>query len=79
MKTKFLTILLLAASVVMGFRLYPSGVLIETTVEHELIFEKDTVMVIHWHKSGDKFYIITADSMELWVDNVLQLKSGVLK
>lgn len=59
-----------------SWRQYPKGVQLQIKVEHELSYEIDTVLATHWHKSGDKFYIITTDSMELWVDNVLQIKGG---
>lgn len=60
-----------------GWRLYPSGTPIQVTVEHELYPSIDTVHAMHWHKSGNKFYVITTDSTELWVDNVNQIKGDV--
>jgi hypothetical protein len=44
--------------------------LIETTIEHQMLPEKDTVMALHFHKVDNKFYVITIDSLELWVDNL---------
>lgn len=46
---------------------------LETTIEHQMIPEKDTVQARHYHKVNDKFYIITTDSTELWVDNVKEI------
>lgn len=47
---------------------------LETTIEHQMIPEKDTVQARHYHKVNDKFYIITTDSIELWVDNVKEIR-----
>lgn len=47
--------------------------LLETTIEHQMIPEKDTVLARHYHKVNNGFYIITTDSTELWVDNVKEI------
>lgn len=48
--------------------------LLQTTIEHQMIPEYDTVMVRHYHKVDNKFYIITVDSLELWVDNIKEIR-----
>jgi hypothetical protein len=50
------------------------GEIIEVTVDHQFLQEVDTVKALHWHKSGNKFYVIATDNTELWVDNVKQIK-----
>ena len=58
-----------------GWRVYPKGVPVEITIEHELIYSVDTVLATHWHRTAsNKFYVITPDSLELWVDNVRELR-----
>lgn len=47
--------------------------ILETTVEHQMIPEKDTIIARHYHKVNNGFYIITNDSTELWVDNVREI------
>ena len=47
---------------------------LETTIEHQMIPEKDTIIATHWHKVDNKFYIILPDSTDVWVDNVRELK-----
>lgn len=47
---------------------------LETTIEHQMIPEKDTVIARHYHKVNNGFYIITTDSAELWVDNVKEIR-----
>lgn len=58
------------------FRLFPDGRPLEITQEHELGIERDTVVAVHWHKVENKWYVITKDSTELWVDKVKELKIG---
>ena len=48
--------------------------ILETTIEHQMLPEKDTIIARHYHKVDNKFYIITVDSTELWVDNIKELK-----
>lgn len=48
----------------------------EITIEHQFLPEKDTVIAKHYHKVDNKFYIITVDSCELWVDNIKLLNGG---
>lgn len=47
---------------------------VQTTVDHQMIPEYDTVTIKHYHKVDNKFYLITVDSTELWVDNIKELK-----
>jgi hypothetical protein len=49
-------------------------VLLQTTIEHQMIPEYDTVTARHYHKVDNKFYIITVDSTELWVDNLKEIQ-----
>lgn len=67
---------ILLAVLLSSWRLYPEGIPLQTTVEHELTYTIDTVQATHWHKSGNKFYIITTDSIGIWVDNVVRLRNG---
>jgi hypothetical protein len=49
-------------------------VVLQTTIEHQMIPEYDTVTARHYHKVDNKFYIITVDSTELWVDNIKEIR-----
>ena len=66
--------LVLAFLLLISWRQWPEGIKLEVTTKHDLGFERDTVMARHYHKSGNKFYVITTDSVELWVDNVKVVK-----
>jgi hypothetical protein len=57
-----------------GFRQYPEGKKITVTFEHELGFERDTVLATHWHRVDGGWYVITKDGSEIWCDNVREVK-----
>lgn len=65
--------ILLILSLLTDYRVYPDGVVLETTIDHQFLPEKDTVIATHWHKIENKFYIITKDSTELWVDHIKEI------
>jgi hypothetical protein len=46
---------------------------LEITIEHQMIPEKDTILARHYHKVNNGFYVITIDSLELWVDNLKEI------
>lgn len=56
------------------WRQWPEGVKLEITAKHDLGFERDTIMAVHYHKVGNEYYVITTDSIELWVDKVKEIK-----
>ena len=47
---------------------------VELTFEHQMLPSFDTVYAKHYHKAGEKFYVITSDSIEVWCDNVKEIK-----
>ena len=47
---------------------------VELTFEHQMLPSFDTVNVRHYHKAGEKFYVITSDSTVIWCDNVKEIK-----
>lgn len=57
-----------------GFRNYPDGKKVIVTYEHELGFERDTVLARSWIQSGNKWYVMLTDSTDVWCDNVKELK-----
>jgi hypothetical protein len=67
-------ILLLFLCVVVSAEWRQKPVLLQTTIEHQMIPEYDTVTARHYHRVDNKFYIITVDSIELWVDNIKEIK-----
>jgi len=56
-----------------GFRQYPDGKRVEVTFDHELGFERDTVLARSWIQSGNKWYVMCIDSTDIWCDNVKEL------
>jgi hypothetical protein len=52
-------------------------VVLQTTVEHQMLPEYDTIIARHYHTVENKIYIITVDSTELWVDNIKVLNGGI--
>jgi hypothetical protein len=69
---KLILLLLLCGVVSAEWR--QKHILVQTIIEHQMIPEYDTVMVRHYHKVDNKFYIITVDSIELWVDDLKELR-----
>jgi len=69
---KLILILMLLTVVSAEWRQKPTP--LQTTVEHQMIPEYDTVTARHYHKVDNKFYIITVDSLELWVDNIKEIR-----
>jgi hypothetical protein len=71
---RFLSVVLLCLLINATYTVYPQGIKVEITIEHQMIPEKDTIFVRQYHKVENKFYLITLDSTDLWVDNVRELK-----
>lgn len=55
------------------WRVWPKGKLCEITYEHQFLPERDTLLVRHYHKVNEKYYILPLDGGELWADNVKEL------
>lgn len=51
-----------------------AGVQCVITTEHELLPERDTVMVTHFKRVGDKFYVILKNGTDRWVDDCFKLE-----
>lgn len=45
------------------------------TIDHQMIPTYQTVTIRHFHKVDNKFYVITTDSLEMWVDNIQLIKA----
>jgi hypothetical protein len=58
------------------WRVWPEGISCEITFEHQLIPERDTLLVKHWHKVDNRFYVLPLSGGEIWCDNVKELNSG---
>ena len=71
---RFLSVVLLCLLINATYTVYPQGIKVEITIEHQMIPEKDTLLVKQYHKVNDKFYVVTLDSISMWVDNVRELK-----
>ena len=52
-----------------------AGVQCVITTEHEMIPELDTVLVTHFKRVGDKFYVMLKDGTDRWVDDCFKLES----
>ena len=46
------------------------------TIDHQMIPTYDTVEIKHYHKVDNKVYVITSDSLEMWVDNIQLIYGG---
>lgn len=51
-----------------------NGVKCVITTEHEWIPERDTVMVTHFKRVENKFYVILKDGTDRWVDDCFKLE-----
>lgn len=69
-----LVILVLVLFCIVGAQWRQKEIVVQTTIEHQMIPEYDTVTIKHYHKVNDKFYLITVDSTELWVDNIKEIR-----
>ena len=58
-----------------AWRIFPDGKWCEIVYERQFLPEKDTVSVRHYHKSDNKWYVITIDNRELWCDQITELKN----
>lgn len=51
-----------------------SGVKCVITVEHELLPERDTVLLTHFRRVDKKYYVMLKDGTDRWVDDCFILE-----
>lgn len=73
---RFLFLIFLTVTTLNAFVTDPKGRLVRVTREHELTFERDTVLVKHWHKVGEKFYVIKMNGIDFWCDDVEEIDTA---
>lgn len=56
-----------------NFRLYPEGKKLQLSFDYQIWLERDTFIVTHWHKSGDKWYVILKNGSDLFCNDVREI------
>jgi hypothetical protein len=51
-----------------------AGFKCQITREHQMVPTYDTVIATHFHKVGDKFYVILKDGKDVWVDDCIKIE-----
>jgi hypothetical protein len=67
-------IFILIVLFLISWRQFPEGKAVQILFEHQFMPQMDTVIIYHYHKVDDKFYVVTLDGREIWCDNVIELK-----
>jgi hypothetical protein len=66
--------LLLLIVLLICWRQCPEGERYELVYSRDLYLQKDTIIVRHYHKSGDMWYVIDTAGTEYWCDYLKKLR-----
>lgn len=69
--------LFMLMSAVFSYGFSPSdtaGFKCRITREHQMVPTYDTVLVTHYHRVNDKFYVILKDGKDVWVDDCIKIE-----
>jgi hypothetical protein len=70
-----LVIIAVTAGLLYAFDRQAKPKLVEVTYEHQMIPEKDTLIVMSYHRTNDgKFFALLPDTTCLWADNIKEIR-----